>query len=132
MMRLLTVFLFLMLGSNAFAAGLTEPQKIDALLDALGTSDVTFIRHEKEFTAAQGKEFLSDKYHGADPKVTTAKGFIVDVATGGKITGQPFFIKTKDGKKVESAKWFTDQLAIIEKNSGKTPAKPAAKAADKK
>lgn len=129
MKRILTAVLYLGMMSQAFATGLTEQQKIDTLLDTMAKSDIVFIRHEKEFTAEQGKQFLVDKMHNTEPKVSTAKGFIKDVASKGKITGQPFFIKTKDGKKVQSEQWFTQQLEAIEKANGGSS--KAAKAGDK-
>jgi len=117
--RLLAVLLFVVLGSSAFAAGLTEQQKIDALLDRLGTSGVTFIRHDKEYDSITAEKFFSEKLKDTTPKVTTAKDFIVQVGTGGQKTHTPFYIKLKDGTKETSVKWFSDQLAIIEKAAAK-------------
>jgi hypothetical protein len=117
--RLFAVMLFIVSGSSAFAAGLTEQQKIDALLDRLGTSGVTFIRHDKEYDSATAEKFFTQKIKDSDVKITTAKDFITKIGTEGQKTHKPFYIKLKDGTKETSAKWFNDQLAIIEKAAAK-------------
>ena len=132
MLRIFSLLLFLLLGSNAFAAGMSEQEKITALLDAIGGADITFIRNDiEERDGPSAEQFLINKMQRFEadtknPPIKTAKDFIKYVATMTNTSKKAFIIKTKDGKKVESAKWFTSQLAVIEKR-GKAKPKIASK-----
>jgi len=113
MLRTLSFIVLIFIGT-AFAqpahATMTEQQKIDALLNNLGTSDVTFIRNGTEMTGKDAKAHLQDKLKELQSQVKTADDFITKVASTSRKTGKPYVIKLKDGKEIPAADWFKQQL----------------------
>ncbi len=117
MLRLFSTLVVLLISSNAFAAPLTEQQKIDTLLKAFDTPGITFVRNGAEHDGAWAKKHLTDKLKSAKTKVTTADAFITDIASTSSHSGKPYLVKTKDGKTVESAVWLRAKLEEINKNA---------------
>lgn len=111
MLRLFSLVLFLFVGSNAFAAQMPEQEKINSLLDALTTSNITFIRNGEEHDGAWAKNHLAEKLKDAKPAVTTADEFITKVASKSSESGQPYTIKMANGKTMESGDWLKMKLA---------------------
>lgn len=100
---------------------LTELQKIDALLEAVKTSDLTFIRNGKEYSAKEAYQHLSMKLKNAQrswfapPKEKwTAKLFIEKVASRSSLSGKPYLVKLKDGKTIEARIWLEARLKEME------------------
>jgi hypothetical protein len=118
MLRIISMFFFLLIGTGAFAAELTEQQKITALLNAFDTPGVIFIRNGESHDGAWAKQHLQDKMKEAKPKITTAKDFITKIASHSSHTDKPYIIKLDTGKEVESGKWLDQKLSEIEKSSG--------------
>ena len=104
MLRTFSFVLLILVGFAAFTAqpahaAMTEQQKIDALLGKLETSNVTFIRNDKEMSGKDAKKHLEDKLKELHGQVKTVDDFITKVATQSRKTGKPYIIKLKDGKK---------------------------------
>ncbi len=98
--------------SSAFP--MTEDGKIRALLEALGSSNLIFIRNDVEYPAVQAKSHLEMKLSRAGSRIRTADDFIRYLATKSSATGRPYYVKLPDGNKIESAVWLRKKLAEIE------------------
>ena len=107
-------FVLVFLGFTAFAQPATEQQKIEYLLNAIGSSDVVFIRNGQEYTPAQAKEHLRMKLGKAGASIRTADEFITLLASKSSFTGKPYLIRPSDGKTIESEKWLREKLAHME------------------
>jgi hypothetical protein len=114
--------------ANAADAGKTsgELRKIDALLDSVKSSNVTFIRNGSEYTAPEAHEHLRKKLKSAQnswfapPKDQwTARLFIEKVASRSSISGKPYLVRFKDGKVLEARAWLTEMLRTLEATDGK-------------
>jgi hypothetical protein len=99
----------------AYADKLTDAQKIDALLAALASPDITFIQNDDEHTGYWAKNDLSEKLKESGGKITTPNAFIADVASVSDHTGVPNEIRIKNGETMSASDWFHKQLFEIEK-----------------
>jgi len=110
MLRLLSVLTFVLLGSAAFAAQMTEQEKIHSLLNSFDSPNVTFIRNGEEHDGAWAKAHLSEKMAMTKPEVKTADDFINKVASSSSETGKPYMVKMQNGQTMESGKWLQMKL----------------------
>jgi hypothetical protein len=110
---ILFVAALLFLSSTAEGA-MTEADKIRALLDALGASNLIFVRNGVEYTAEKARAHLEMKLARAGGRVRTAENFITFLAAKSSTTGKPYHVKLPDGSKIESAVWLRRKLKEIE------------------
>jgi hypothetical protein len=97
------------------APGLSERAKIDALIASVGQlRGAVFIRNGTEHDSARAAAHLRRKLGAAGKRVKTADQFITHLATGSSITGKPYKIRFADGRTVESAQYFREQLRRLE------------------
>ena len=97
------------------AAHLSEAQKIQALIHSVETlQGAVFIRNGSEYDAAKAAAHLRRKLDYAGKRVQTADQFIEHLATGSSITGKPYKIRFANGRSVESATFFREQLRKLE------------------
>ena len=101
-----------------------EHQKIEALLQGVKSSNVTFIRNGNEYTAEEAHQHLRKKLKSAQnswfapPKEEwTAKLFIEKVASRSSLSGKPYRVRFKDGKVIEARVWLTEMLREIESDA---------------
>lgn len=114
----MTFFFALLIALPVFAKdSLSEAQKIEALLQAVKVSDVTFIRNGKDYPALEAYEHLQMKLKKAQgswfaPKKDkwTASLFIEKVASRSSMSGDPYLIRSKDGRTVEAKVWLQEKL----------------------
>lgn len=113
MRKVLSLLVVLLFAFPVFAEEMSEPEKIEALLDTVENSGVTFIRDGEEHDGKWAREHLEDKMKeikGAN----TAEDFITKIGSFSRATGKPYIIKLKDGTQMESAKWLHAQLKEFE------------------
>lgn len=115
MRKIFSLIIMIFFAFPAFADQLTEPQKIDALLDELSDSGVTLIRNGISMDAQTARKHLEDKIKETKD-IKTAEDFITKVASQSVNTGKPYIIKFNDGIEVESAKWFHEKLQELSSN----------------
>lgn len=106
---IIAIFLFC-LPSLLWADTATE---IDSLLDYVRNSNATFIRNGQEYTPTEAVEHLQKKRQHFANDIKTAEDFIATAATKSLVTGQPYLIKTKDGRTQECSRWLIDALTKI-------------------
>jgi hypothetical protein len=105
---------------------LTEQAKIEALIGAVeAMPKAVFIRNGSEYTAARAADHLRLKWHNAGSRVRTAEQFIKYCASQSSMTGRKYQIRFPDGRTVESAVFFHEQLARLE--AGKSLVLPPVK-----
>lgn len=103
--------------STDHAAGLTENEKIEALIAALaGLKDATFIRNGSAHNVDEAVEHMRMKWSWKKDEITTADDFIRIAATGSSLSGKPYTIRFADGHEELSADWFRARLKEISKD----------------
>ena len=103
-----------MLASQAQAAPLSEPQKIEALITSIEQlKGAVFIRNGSEYSGAQAAHHLRVKWDNAGSKVKTAEDFIAKCAAQSSMSGKKYQIRFANGKTVDSEVYFRDELKKI-------------------
>ena len=93
-----------------------ERARIEKLLDALAARrDLHFVRNGKDYSAAQGADFLRGKWHWQIEKVATVQDFITLIGTRSNTTGDVYLVRLPDGRTLPSAQFLTQELRRIEK-----------------
>jgi hypothetical protein len=105
---------FIFCVSAVFANGLSESEKIQRLIQAVENSNVVFIRNGGEYNAKAAADHMRLKLSRAGSRITTARDFIRYIGTRSSMSGQPYYIRTPDGRRIESAAWLNRKLAEIE------------------
>ncbi|HEY3306173.1 MAG TPA: DUF5329 family protein [Candidatus Binatia bacterium] len=80
------------------------------LIDFVANSDVTFIRNGKAHTSREAAKHMRDKYGHFKKEVKTPEDFIRLAASKSEISGQPYLVRTKDGKEIKAAEWLGKAL----------------------
>ena len=112
---LLALLLALLLPVAASAHGMTEPDKIDALiLTVERLPGAVFIRNGSEYNGMRAADHLRLKYRNAGKRVKTAEDFIRYCATASSFSGKKYRIRFADGHSVDSEQFFHEQLRLIE------------------
>ena len=104
---LIAIFLFFCLPSLILADTATE---IETLLDYVRTSNATFIRNGQEYTPAQAVDHMQKKRQHFAKDIKSAEDFIGMAGTKSLVSGQPYLVKTKDGRTQECSLWLLDKL----------------------
>ena len=93
--------------------GKSEWEKIEHLLALVESSDVTFIREEKEYSGKEAGAHLRRKLESAGPKVATVEEFIDQIASRASTTGEPYQIRMPDGTVMAAGDWLRAQLLTL-------------------
>jgi len=86
-----------------------ELAEIEALMDIVEESDVTFIRAGDEHTAKKAARHMHDKFDRAKPWIHTVNYFIDKVAGVSWTTGEEYEVKLPDGTVVGAKIWLREQ-----------------------
>jgi hypothetical protein len=93
-----------------------ERARIERLLDAFAKrQDIKFIRNGKDYSAAQGADFLRGKFNWNVEKVSTAQDFIEQIGTRSNLSGDPYRVRLADGRVLACAEFLRQELRRIEK-----------------
>lgn len=105
----------------AFAASLTEQQKIDALIHSIEVlPDAQFIRNGSAHDAKAAAEHLQKKRRYAGDRIKTASDFIVCCASRSSMSGKPYQIRFANGETVDAEVFLRAELKRIEASPGET------------
>jgi hypothetical protein len=109
---LVSAFVILALFSGVVSAqDNIEKKKIEFLISSVETSKgVKFIRNGSEYDGKEAADHLRMKLQAAGGRVQTADDFIRLCASQSYITGQPYMIRTSDGKTIKSEEYFQKKL----------------------
>ena len=92
-----------------------EQDKIDALLKRVETAEgLKFIRNGATHDAKAAAAHMKRKLNTAGEKVQTVEEFIDQCGTKSGNSGEPYQIKTADGKPVPAADWLRAELKKIQ------------------
>jgi hypothetical protein len=86
-------------------------ETIDYIVDFVRSSDVVFIRNNKEHSPEDAASHMLKKYKYAKKKVKTPEDFIEYCATKSTMSGKPYRVRLPDGTTLTSAEWL---LAALE------------------
>jgi hypothetical protein len=102
------VFLVLPIGQLFPAESLDD--SINYLLDYVAKSNATFIRNGQTHTPQEAASHIKAKYEHFKNEIKTPQDFIRLSASKSLLTGQPYLVRTKDGKEIQLSVWLTDAL----------------------
>ncbi len=92
------------------ARGESLDQTINYLLDYVAKSDATFVRNGQTHTPQEAVNHIKAKYEHFKSEIKTPEDFIRLSASKSLLTGQPYLVRTKDGKEIQLSAWLTDAL----------------------
>ena len=105
----------LLLAATAFAAPMTEQQKINALIQGVETlQGVQFVRNGSAYDGKAAAAHLRYKQGHSWGHCDTANDFIAHCASGSSMSGKPYRIRFADGREVDAEVFFHDALKRIE------------------
>lgn len=112
MVWLLTLFAT---GALWAAPSAQERQRIEALIAAVETSGLIFIRNGSEHTAPEAASHMRLKFGNAGSRISTAEQFIDYLASKSSITGIPYYLKFPDGRKEKAGLWLHRKLRDLDR-----------------
>lgn len=117
------LLLGLLFAASAFAAPLTEQQKIDALIHDVETMPGTpFIRNGSSYDGKAAADHLRLKLRNSWGRIKTADDFITRIASGSSMSGQPYQIRMANGMTENAEVFFRAELKRIETQQAAPPA----------
>jgi Family of unknown function (DUF5329) len=117
---LVRVFVLLAICS-AVPAGAAESfeQTIAFLLHRIETADATFIRNGQAHTPQEAVAHVRAKYEHFKTQIKTPEDFIRLAATKSLLTGQPYLVRTHDGKEMPLNTWLSNALREHRENEAR-------------
>ncbi|MHC4136165.1 MAG: DUF5329 family protein [Planctomycetota bacterium] len=94
-----------------FSSGRSERSRIEALIAAVESVDVTFLRNDAEHDAVAAAAHLRRKWRHAGDRDLTAEEFIDKIASASSTTGRPYRIRERDGSVRDARDWLRERLA---------------------
>ncbi len=95
----------------AAASVSAQTARIQKLIDALARlKTAKFIRNGSVHGVAEAVSHMHRKWQWKRKQIKTAEDFIRIVGTGSSMTGKPYQIEFADGRRINSADWFRQQL----------------------
>jgi hypothetical protein len=91
-------------------------EAIEYLLTFVAQSDCTFIRNGRSYSGEQASRHMQDKRWYFKDQIVTPEDFIRLAATKSLQTGQPYMVRTKDGKDFFCDEWMKEALKVYRKN----------------
>ena len=119
-MQFFRVFVLLVIFS-AVPLGAAESleQTIVFLLHRIATADATFIRNGQSHTPQEAVAHVRAKYEHFKGQIKTPEDFIRLTASKSSLTGQPYLVRTRDGKEMPLNAWLSDALREHRGNEGR-------------
>ena len=96
---------------------------IQYLIDQVARSECTFIRNEKFYGAKEAAEHLKAKAKYFKKEIQTPEDFIRLAGTKSIVSGDDYFVRTKEGKELRCADWLTKMLDDYAKKQKETKRK---------
>ena len=117
---LISVFVLLAICS-AVPARVAESleQTIAFLLHRIETADATFIRNGQAHTSQEAVAHVRAKSEHFKAQIKTPEDFIRLAATKSLLTGQPYLVRTRDGKETPLSTWLSNALREHRENEAK-------------
>jgi hypothetical protein len=94
----------------AFRAGPSDREIIEELLEAVGSSSLTFVRNGKPYTGPEAADHLRRKWRAAGDRVRSPEQFIESIASRSSTTGRPYEVRLCDGSTMTLELWLAGRL----------------------
>jgi len=94
-------------------------QTIAFLFHRIETTDATFIRNGQAHTPQEAVRHVRDKYEHFKGQTKTPEDFIRLAATKSLLTGQPYLVRTRDGKEMPLNTRLSNALREHRENEAK-------------
>ena len=108
----------ILVAATAHAAGLSEKQKIEALIKSVDElKGAKFIRNGSAHDGKAAAQHMRRKWKAGEKQIKTARDFIRLAASASSKSGKPYVIRFKDGREVESGTFLTQKLDEMEKGA---------------
>lgn len=111
--RLVSYIIVLVIASVSLVRAAPDKKTEDTigyLLDYVATSKATFIRNGTAHTASEAVAHIRAKYEHFKSQINTPQDFIRLSASKSLLTGQPYLVRTSEGKEIRLEEWLTDEL----------------------
>ena len=106
----LIALIFLAVSSGQVVRAESLAESINYLLDYVASSDATFIRNGQTHTPQEAVDHIKAKYEHFKSEIKTPEDFIRLSASKSLLSGQPYLVRTKDGKETRLDAWLTEAL----------------------
>jgi hypothetical protein len=107
---LLVALVFLSMSAEQLFSAESLDESIKFLLDYVAKSDATFIRNGQTHTPQEAVNHIKTKYEHFKSEIKTPEDFIRLSASKSLLTGQPYLVRTVDGKEMHLDAWLTEAL----------------------
>ena len=108
--RFLVAVAFLSISAGQIFAAESLEQTIDYLLNYVAKSDATFIRNGQKHPPEEAVNHIKAKYEHFKNEIKTPEDFIRLSASKSLLSGQPYLVRTADGKEMRLDEWLTEVL----------------------
>ena len=113
--NLIIVVIAIVLAATMVLAEDTRPQEntdetIAYLLAFVAKSDCAFIRNGQSYTDKQASNHMQEKGRYFKDQIVTPEDFIRLAASESLVTGQPYMVRTKEGKELRCDEWLKEVL----------------------
>jgi uncharacterized protein DUF5329 len=108
--RLVVALLFLSMSAGQLRAAESLDDSIKFLLDYVAKSDATFVRNGQKHTPQEAANHIKAKYEHFKSEIKTPEDFIRLSASKSLLTGQPYLVRTADGKQMQLDAWLSAAL----------------------
>lgn len=114
--QLTLIYIFwLITPALACAAEAPAPERIEYLLETIGSSDCIFIRNNSDHTALEAEKHLRMKYNRTRSRIKSAEAFIDHLASQSSWTGRPYSIRCTNSEAEPSRDWLYRKLEQFRK-----------------
>jgi len=101
-------------GGDTPTATRSEPERIEALLAAIASSGIVFVRNGSDHNATEAADHLRMKWSRAGDRITTAESFIDHLGSKSSTSGEPYQVRLPDGTTRDAGPWLHEQLAAVD------------------
>jgi hypothetical protein len=108
--RVMIVPVFLSMFAGQIFAAESLDESINYLLNYVAKSDATFIRNGQIHTPQEAVDHIKAKYEHFKNEIKPPEDFIRLSASKSLLTGQPYLVRTRDGKEMQLDTWLTAAL----------------------
>ncbi len=84
--------------------------EIEYLLSSLGSSDCTFVRNGKRYSAHDAEAHLRMKYRRGKRYASTGEKFIERLASESSVSNKPYYMECDNEERVPSGDWLIQRL----------------------
>lgn len=88
----------------------TSEEEIQHLLQYVRESSVTFVRNGQEYPPSEAADHMLKKWDHFKAEIKSAEDFIRLAGTKSLMSGEPYAVRTTDGRNLDSSKWLQEEL----------------------